>query len=145
MVAGDREAREAPRTVLMGEPRLAAHDLWREMPAEKAAQIRHLLRRQEDELEFRQRIALRQLQAALQVLRPVGMEARRPKARPPGLGVGGGEGEAQQAFALGQELVEIVGELGGIDDAEQLDITRLEHDAVVGRCPSRYGGRAASG
>ena len=61
----------------MGEPRLPAQDLGREMPAEEAAQIRQLLGRQEDELEGRQCIALRQLEEALQVLGAVGTEARR--------------------------------------------------------------------
>ena len=106
------------------------------MPAEEAAQIRQLLGRQEDELEFRQCIALRQLEEALQVLGAVGMEARRRERRGQGDGVACGEGETQQAFALDQEPVQIIGELGGIDDAEQLDIARLEHDAVVGGAPA---------
>jgi hypothetical protein len=64
------------------------------------------------------------------------MEARCRERRAQSDGVGCGEGETQQAFALGQELVQIIGELGGVDDAQQLDIARLEHDAVICGAPA---------
>jgi hypothetical protein len=52
------------------------------------------------------------------------------------LGVGAAQRDRHQAFAVLEKAVQVVGELGGIDDAEQLDVIVREHQAVVGGAPA---------
>src|SRR5579871_1085850 len=106
------------------------------MLTEESPKIRQLRGRQIDELEGGQLITLRQLKKTLQVLGPFGMQPGGGQLRGRRAGIGAGKSEAQQALALNEELIQIIGELGGVEDAENLDIAPLEHQAVVGRAPA---------
>src|SRR5262249_52328838 len=120
----------------MHQPGSGADEVGRQVLTAEGAQARRLLRRQEHKPECRQYFALVELQCALQIFGPIGREAARRQPPRRLLAVAAAEGETQQAFALGQELVEIIGELARIEDAQQLDVAPLEHDAVVAGAPA---------
>ena len=89
---------------------------------------------------------LRQFQQAAQLLHRSRRQSGRIQVGARRLRIPGVEGQPQKALAaLGQELVQIVGELRCVQNAQQLDVVAPEHDAVIRRAPAgvpaarRYG------
>src|SRR5690625_3739205 len=77
------------------------------------------------------------LDDALKILRPFDRQSATAKLRNVTVQVRTAVSQAEQAFStLGEEAVEVIGELSWIDDTDQLDVGLRKHQAVVGGAPA---------
>ena len=95
-----------------------------------------LVQRQEQVSEPQLDRATVRLEQAAEGANGLGIEAGFGPGGSGGVQIAAGQCQPQEALALRQEPVEVVGELGRVDDPEQLEIVVGEHDAVVRRAPT---------
>ena len=136
MRGDDRAGADAEGAVRVHEPGRAPHRRRRQMLAGEQAEPGRVRRRKQHVAKAqldRPGLALQQPAQGSHLVR------RRARRGPGGTGrhrVTAADHEAQQPLAALQEPVQAVAELARIDDAQQLEIVALEHDAVIGGAPA---------
>ena len=90
---------------------------------------------------FRRQLDVREAQLGLGLehaaeVAQVRCQPRLVPRRSGGVGIGAVQGQRHHALALLEEAIEVMGGLGRIDQAQQLDVVHCEHRAVVGGAPA---------